>query len=467
MDTKWPATMREAIEHAVASGFETTLADLSALCRIPTLSRDATQLALGADLLESWLVDLGFTTRRFEIGSEPAVPLLFAERRHPAAVGTLLIYAHYDVQPPGDPAEWHSPAFAPEVRDGVLFGRGSNDPKGQMICQIAALRALREAGLEPALNIKFILDPQEEIGSPDLEAFVVAHKDLFTADLCFMADGESVSGTRPTMVFGNRGLLHILVSARTGLRDVHSGIFGGVMPNAAWRIVHFLARLMDEDGTIRLPGFHDPVLPVGDAERAALAKLPLDRHEIEGLLGIALPEGLSDEAYWSRIMYTPTCDITGLVAGYTAPGVKAQIPANATAKLGLRLVADQDPDAVLEAIRRFAKDAGYGDLSIEIGAVFRPLRTPFSSPEADVIRGAVRDAFGVAPLTVPVNGGSNPNPIWMNVVGVPPIEVSYCHQGGQAHGPDEHMLLDRIRCGSVASALVFARLAKHLETKLP
>lgn len=463
----WPATMREAIEHAVAGGFGTTLADLHALCRIPTLSRDAAQLALGADLLDSWLVDLGFTTRRFAIGRDPAVPLVFAERRHPSARGTLLIYAHYDVQPPGDAAEWQSPPFVPEVRDGALYGRGSNDPKGQMICQIAALRALRHAGLDPALNIKFILDPQEEIGSPDLEAFVIAHKDLFAADLCFMADGESVSGTRPTMVFGNRGLLHILVSARTGLRDVHSGIFGGVMPNAAWRIVHFLARLMDEDGTIRLPGFHDAVLPVGEAERAALAELPLDRQEVERLLGIALPEGLTDEAYWRRIMYTPTCDITGLVAGHTGPGVKAQIPATATAKLGLRLVADQDPDAVLAAIRRFAAEAGYGDLSFEIGALYRPLRIPFSSPEADVIRGAVHEAFGTAPLTVPVNGGSNPNPVWMNVVGVPPIEVSYCHQGGQAHGPDEHMLLDRIRRGSVASALVLARLAAHFGTTRP
>lgn len=449
------------IRSAVAQRLPETLDRLAALCRIPTLSRDMEALERGAALLRGWLAGLGFAHETIPLGPDRA-PLVLAQRHHPAARATLLIYAHYDVQPAGDPAQWSTPAFEPVVRDGILYCRGANDPKGQMICQFAALEALRTCGLDPPLTIKVVLDPQEEIGSPHLEPFVAEHRQRFAADLCFMADGESVSGDRPTLVFGNRGLLHIVISARTGHRDVHSGIFGGVMPNAAWRIVHFLTRIMDEAGTVRVPGFYDSVLPVGPEERAALARLPLDRAAVSELLGIVLPPELDTDSYWHRIMYMPTCDITGLVAGHTGSGVKAQIPASASVKLGLRLVADQDPDAILAAIRRFADETGFGDLMIEVGAVYRPLRIPFASPPAELIRSAVRDAFDVEPLIVPVNGGSNPNPIWMNIVGAPPIEVSYCHQGGQAHGPDEHMILGRIERGTVASALVINRLAMHL-----
>ena len=238
-------------------------------------------------------------------------------------------------------------------------------------------------------------------------------------------------------------------------------MFGGPMPNAGWRIVEFLTTLRDSGGRVLIPGFYDRVLPKGEAERDALAELPLDLDALKRLLGVRefdLPSGAS---YWDRIMYEPTIDISGIAAGYGGPGVKALIPASGIAKVGFRLVADQDPLKILDLLRQHAAQQGFDDLTIEPAAIFHPLRVPFDTPLGNMVARAAGDAFGEVPLIVPINGGSNPNHIWSEI-GIPPVELSYCHQGGLAHGANEHMRLDRLRKGIMASALVMTRL---LETE--
>jgi acetylornithine deacetylase/succinyl-diaminopimelate desuccinylase-like protein len=283
---------------------------------------------------------------------------------------------------------------------------------------------------------------------------------MFAADYCYIADAAAAAGDRPVLFFGNRGSCYVEVAVRTANRDVHSGGFGGPMPNAAWRLVDFLRSLRRADGTVAIEGFYDDVVPPTPAERAAIAALPHDPAAWRAALGVAAEDGPADLSYFEKIMLRPTLTICSLLAGNTERKVKTVIPATASAKLDMRLVSNQTPADILAKLRAHARRHGFDDVVISpFDFQYHPSKTPIDHPMGTVIARAARENFGVEPLLYPVSGGSNPGHILRDKLGLPTVMVPYATHDEGSHGPNENLSLDFLRKGIKTSAAVFAGLA--------
>ncbi|HEU5431948.1 MAG TPA: M20/M25/M40 family metallo-hydrolase, partial [Thermomicrobiales bacterium] len=282
------------------------LDDLCALLRQPSIIAQNIGVAECADLFLATLQNAGFAARLLPT---PAHPVIYGEWTGAPGKPTVLIYGHYDVQPPEPLTEWLSPPFEPTVRDGKVFARGAGDNKGQIFAQIAAARAwLETAGVLP-VNVKFLIEGEEETGSPHLAAVVAAHRDLLAADLVYTSDGPVHDDAHPQVVYGVRGLLYVELRARGASHDLHSGKWGGVAPNPAWTLVELLASMRDGDGRVTIPGFYDDVRPPTLAFTAAMERIPLDQPAALATVGLDRLPPPADAGYFERLMTTPTLNI--------------------------------------------------------------------------------------------------------------------------------------------------------------
>ena len=250
----------DAIVRYMDRHFDRFVQEVCAVCRYPTISAHNTGLAECAEHLERILKAMSFDVRVMPMGGTVNPPLVYGRLNSPKATRTVLLYGHYDVQPVEPLEAWHTPPFEPTILDGALYGRGTNDDKGQFFAHLKAIEALQAVGGGVPINIILVLDPQEEIGTPRMADFVRSNLELFRADFGFAADGESAAGNRIMMTFGNRGDCYVTVRFRTAARDMHSGLFGGAVPNAAWRLHDFLGTLRDKSGHVLIDGFYDSVL---------------------------------------------------------------------------------------------------------------------------------------------------------------------------------------------------------------
>ena len=438
------------VESVVEERFDGYLDDLRALLEQPSISSTGEGIDACVERVVEYARSVGLDARRIETSRYPVV---YAERVVDESKPTLCFYGHYDVQPPGDEGEWESPAFEPTVRDGSLYARGAGDNKGQFMAHLFALDALEGAGVDPPVNVKFVLEGGEENGSVGLEGYLADDPpELADVDLVYVADGPMHRSRRPTLIYGNRGLLSVQLDLERAKSDLHSGNFGGPVPNAANDLVATLASMYD--GTEpTFEGAHEGVA-VTDADREMVDRIPCDEAAMREELG--LESFASETPYYERLLLEPAFSVNGVTAGYGGEGMKTVIPHRASAKLDVRLVPDQRPETVLDRIESHV-ERWEPAVTVTKLASFPPMKTPLDTPAADVVRGALADVWGTDPVEMPVLGGSLPAAYFRESLDVPVLVVPYANPDQANHSPNEHLDLDCLRNGIATSALVVRR----------
>lgn len=434
------------------------LADLFRLVAQPSISAQNIGVGECADLFVEVLSDAGFSARLMPTAAHPMV---YAEWLGAPGQPTVLVYGHYDVQPPEPLEQWLSPPFEPTIRDGKLFARGAGDNKGQIFAQIAAARAWLEVAGALPVNVKFLIEGEEETGSPHLDAFVVQNRDLLAADLVYTSDGPVHDDAYPQVVYGVRGLLYVELRARGASHDLHSGNWGGLVPNPAWTLVQLLATMRDREGRVTIPGFYDDVRPPAAAVREALARMPINTRAALATVGIDRLPPPDDLGYFERLMTTPTLNIAGFNSGYGGEGTKTVIPATALVKMDMRLVPEQRADDIFAKFEAHVA-AHAPEVEVRRLGSMEPSYTPLEHPYAAVVRRAVEIGFGRAPIDVPLLGGSLPDAVFTRTLGLPSFLVPYANADERNHAPNENIEVERFYAGIRTAAALFEGMTAAL-----
>lgn len=383
---------------------------------------------------------------------------------------TVLVYGHHDVQPVDPVEEWSHPPFEPTIDGDLLHGRGAADDKGQMLIHLLGLRAhLAATGRSaPAVNLKFLVEGEEESGSPHLHTLLERHADRLGCDVIVVSDTGMFGRDTPSICTAMRGMVDCEVWFHGPDVDLHSGSFGGAVPNPATALARMVAALHDEDGRVRLPGFYDDVVALTPEERASFAALPFD--EAAWLAGPAASRAVAGEAGYStleRCWARPTAEVNGIWGGYTGAGGKTIVPADARVKLSFRLVADQRPERVQRSIREFVAAHTPAGIRAEIrfsGPGVSPCQTPVDHPAVRAVRGAVARAFDVADAGVHYTreGGSGPEAELASSLGAPVVFLGVGTPEDRIHAPGERVVLPLLYRGAEAAAYLWRELPAAL-----
>lgn len=449
--------IQAALEHARANR-ENDLQDLFKLLEQPSISAQNIGVEECADLEEALLKDAGFNTRRLDA---PGHPVLYGEWLGAPDKPTVLFYGHYDVQPP-DPLElWESDPFTPTIRDGRIYCRGVADNKAQHFSHIAAVRHWLRANGSLPCNVKIMLEGEEEVGSTHLDTVAAAHKDLLKADFVYTSDGPVTDDRYPEISFGVRGNLYIELHAQGANRDLHSGHWGGVAPNPILALARLLTTMIDEENRILIDGFYDSVREPTPGAKAAMDALPFD--VAQTIAGIGLTEMVppAERSYAERVMFQPTLSPAGVIGGYTDEGSKTVLPAKASMKIDMRLVPNQTPDEIWEKVKVHVEKYGEGITVERLGGGFLPSFTPVEHPMADIVRAAVEAGFGSKPISVPSAGGSLPDAVWTQTLGMPSFLVPYGAPEQANHSPNESYRLERLYQGIETSIHLIGLLGEE------
>lgn len=387
-------------------------------------------------------------------------PLVYGEWLHAEGKPTVLCYGHYDVQPP-DPLElWETPPFEPALRDGNLYARGSADDKGQMYIHIKAVESLmKQLGRLP-VNVKFLIEGEEEIGGASIASYVGENAEKLKADVALVSDTAMYTDGIPTLCIGLRGLVYTEIEARGPSRDLHSGLYGGSAPNAVFGLVELLSRLKTPDGVIRIPGIYDDVEAPAPAEKESWRSLPFSEQEfLRNEVGATALTGEAGYSVLERIWARPTLEVHGIAGGFTAAGAKTVIPAKATAKVSLRLVPDQDPAKVVAAFRRFVAASTPEGIQTEV-RILSESAASMVNPDHPAIRTAAEafsEIFG-RPTVFTRSGGSIP------IVGdfarhlqIPTVLMGFGLPDDGLHSPNEKFKLDNFYLGIRTVSRFFER----------
>jgi len=429
--------------------------------RIPSISAKSdhdgdTQAA--ADWFAEKLADAGLTS---EVIDTPGHPIVLGEWRGAGPdAPTVLIYGHYDVQPPEPLDLWASPPFEPTERDGRIYARGSADDKGQLYMHVKALEAHLATGSNLPINVVVIAEGEEEIGSPNLVPFVEANGERLACDILLVSDTGMFAEGLPSLLFSLRGLAYFEIHVHGAKSDLHSGEYGGAVANPGNAISKIIASLHDEDGRIAIPGFYDEVLEWDAETRAQIAALPhtdeafaaeLDVDELTGEAGFGTLERL-----WIR----PTCDVCGILCGYTGEGAKTVLPNHAMAKVSFRLVPDQNPDKVKELLQAHIDAVKPAGVTVEIVELHggRPWKASISGPAFEAAGAALEEAFGTTP--VPMGGGGS-IPIVVEFeekLDCTALLVGFSLPGCNLHAPNEWLPIENYEKGIGALALLYEKL---------
>ncbi|SOC41954.1 M20/M25/M40 family metallo-hydrolase [Salinicoccus kekensis] len=383
-------------------------------------------------------------------------PVVYGEHIVSEDAMTLLIYGHYDVQPPDPVEEWDSEPFEPVIRDGRIYARGVGDNKGQFMAQILAFRTYMEAHGNTPINIKFIIEGEEEVGSRNLEPFIHKHKDKLKADLVYTSDGPMLSNGHPYILLGVRGMLYVELNAEGSAFDNHSGNKGNIARNPVWELVHLLGTMKDADGRVLIDGFYDEVKPPTDLEKELLMQLPFDLEEIRKEIGDDSLE-MTKEEYYQKLCFEPVLNISGLVSGYGGEGAKTIIPSTAKLKLDMRLVMDQNPERIYELLEAHVEKHAPGVRMKRIG-MMHPSRTSAEHPYIEPLRRAVEKGFGKKAYIQPSMGGSLPDAVWTKILGAPSVVVPYANADEANHSPNENLVVENFYNGIASTCMAIDAL---------
>jgi len=434
------------------------------LVRIPSVSAKSEHRP---DMMRAaeWLVE-----RMLEAGLEKAEimptvghPVVIGEWRGAPGAPTILVYGHYDVQPPEPLDEWVSPPFEPEIRDGRLYGRGTTDDKGQVYLHLKAVEALIAVNGKLPVNVIFVIEGEEEVGSPNLPGFLVEHRDTLACDAVVISDTSMFAPGLPSITVGLRGLAYMEVHVRGSNIDLHSGEFGGAVRNPANALARIISGLHDDAGRITVPGFYDDVRDLTDPEKQSIRDLPFDEEEMRASIDSPGLRGGEDgfsvlERLWTR----PTLDVNGLLSGYTGEGAKTVLPGRAMAKISMRLVPDQDYHDIEEKFAKHVRALAPAGVEVRVEALHGgpPWYAEPSGAVFDAAATALEEAFGTAPVYTR-GGGSIPIvERFEQTLGVPVALIGFGLPGDNLHAPNESMLVENFTRGIHAMAAMYGRLGE-------
>ena len=443
---------------------------LKAWLAIPSISADPGHhgdVRSSAQWLAGHLTATGFpAVEVWDTGpaSSPGQPAVFAHwaAADPAAP-TVLVYGHHDVQPVEPLGEWHSPPFEPVERDGQLLGRGASDDKGQVLLHTLGLRACLAAGNgAPPVSLKFLIEGEEESGSPHFADLLRSRADQLSCDMIVISDTTMWAADVPSMCTGMRGLIDAQIDVRGADTDVHSGSFGGGVPNPLHALAGLLAGLHDDEGRVTLPGFYDAVLPLTDAERALFARLPFEEKAwLADAGGGQVAAGEAGYTTLERVWARPTAEVNGMWGGHTGPGAKTIVPSQAHAKVSFRLVANQEPADIAVALREYvaARTPPGIEATVRFGGPgVRPAFSPLHSPGVQAAKRAMERAFGREVLFTR-EGGSGPEADLADILAAPLVFLAVGLDDDRIHAPNEKVEMALLLRGAEAVAYLWEDLA--------
>ena len=439
-------------EHA-----EEYIAQLQKMLNQPSIAAQGVGMTEMAAMVQQDMDALGFETEQYD--TRGGFPVVYGAKAGKADK-TLVFYDHYDVQP-ADPLDlWTSDPWSGEIRDGKIWARGVADNKGNIAARFAAIDAWQKIVGELPLNLKFIIEGEEEIGSMHLQNFIDDHNDLCQADACIWEFGGRDIDDRPQIHLGLKGICYVELRVSGARRDWHSSQATSI-PNPAWRLVWALSTLKGPDDRILIPGFYDKVKAATEAELQALENLPdteqilLDDAQIPGFIN-----GLTGMELKLKDYFEPTCTISGLLSGYTEKGQKTVLPSKAMAKIDMRLVADQDPHEIYALLRKHLNDNGFTDIESELVGAGYPSRTSLDAPIARVVAETYEEVFGQEPVIYPTSSGSGPWYQLCDAFGIDAATAGVGNGYSQAHAPDENINVEDYILGIKHIVAIMDRFAQ-------
>ena len=436
--------------------------ELKNLLRIPSVSTDparsADVVACAEHIAES-LRSMGIDD--VELVPTAGNPIVVGQHLVDPSAPTLLVYGHYDVQPE-DPIElWDSPPFEPTERDGRLYGRGTVDDKGQVHIHMKAIEARLATGAGIPVNLKLLIEGEEEIGSPNLETFLRENVDRLACDAVIISDTGMLAKGMPTIAVGLRGLAYMEVFVKGPATDLHSGSYGGGVANPANVLAEIIAALKDKNGHITIPGFYDVVRPITDADRADMEALPFTDEEFIEETGVPALAGEAGFTTLERLGYRPTLDVNGMLSGFTGEGAKTVLPAKAMAKISMRLVADQDPDTISRLFSQYVEAIAPAGVTVEVRAHHggRPWAADPDSPVFEAAAAALRIAFEAEPVFMREGGSIPIVPLFQETFDAPVVLLGFSLPGANLHAPNEWIDLDTYHKGIATIAALYDEVA--------
>ena len=435
------------------------LDELKTFLRIPsvsTLPEHVPDVLRAAQFVADSMKTAGL--ENIEIISTAKHPLVYADWLHAPGKPTVLCYGHYDVQPPDPLDEWISPPFEPTVRDGNIYARGSADDKGQMYMHIKAVEALLSTKGTLPVNLKFLIEGEEEVGGESVAKFVAENPARLKADVALVSDTELFAEGLPTLCIGLRGLIYTEIEARGPSRDLHSGMYGGAAPNAVFGLIELLSKMKDADGKIQIPGMYDDVAAPTPAEKRSWEHLPFDEKDfLKNEVGSTRLTGEPGYSVFERTWARPTLEVHGIAGGFTGAGAKTVIPARATAKVSMRMVPNQDPEKIIAAFKKFVADNTPAGIQTEVRVLsWGPaIMVNPDHPAIHVAAQAFRDILGKETVFIR-SGGSIPIVgDFAKHLGIPTILMGFGLPDDGLHSPNEKYKVANYYAGIMTIAHFF------------
>jgi acetylornithine deacetylase/succinyl-diaminopimelate desuccinylase-like protein len=444
------------------------LEQLFEFLRIPSVSTQpdhAVDMGRAASWLAERLKDAGLEA--VQVIETEGHPLVYGEWLHAPGAPTALIYGHYDVQPPEPLELWQSAPFEPEVRDDYIYARGAADDKGQVYAHVKAVEAFLQSEGKLPLNVKFLVEGEEESGGASLSAFIPENKELLSADVAVISDTAMLGVDQPAIVYGLRGMAYMLVDVTGPGRDLHSGHYGGGIDNPINALAHLISKLKDEEGHILIPGFYDNVRPLEEEERELLANFPFDKSEWLAETGAPEPWGEPEYSLLERLGARPTLDVNGIIGGYTGPGGKTVLPSHAHAKISMRLVPDQDPARIQRLFREYVQSVMPPSVRVEVRTTGSGAAASITDYHTDAVQAAAtayEEVFGKEPLYMREGGSIPVVGEFQQLLGIETVLMGFSSPDAKIHAPNERFYLPNFYRG-IETAIHFLGEYGTLESR--
>jgi acetylornithine deacetylase/succinyl-diaminopimelate desuccinylase-like protein len=453
-------TEQESYVDQHRSRFEEELCDLLRIASVSTDGQHLAEIRQASQWVRHQFDQLGFTTEILDLGGNPIV---YAVSPPVSGAPTVLVYGHYDVQPPDPLDEWITPPFEPTRRDGNLVARGATDDKGQFLTHVKSAEAWMKTVGQLPLNLKFVIEGEEEVGSESLYRLLEQDPGRLAADVAVISDTSQYAPQQPAITYGLKGIAYFELRLVGPKQDLHSGTFGGAVTNPANTLARMLASLVDEQGRVRIPGFYDEVIPLADQERQQFAALPFDESAFMrqiGVQGVTGEQGYSTlERRWAR----PTFDINGLWGGYQDAGAKTVLPSKAGAKFSFRLVPNQDPKTIQVALRAMLERLCPPGIQLQLIDLHsaKGVIVPLDSPYMQAAREAITQGFGTSPVFIREGGSIPIVTAFHDKLGMDTLLLGWGQDDDNTHGPNEKFSLADFHRGIRASVYLWSELSKH------
>jgi acetylornithine deacetylase/succinyl-diaminopimelate desuccinylase-like protein len=389
-------------------------------------------------------------------------PLIYADWLKAPGKPTVLIYGHYDVQPV-DPVElWDSPPFDPVIKNGKIYARGATDDKGQMFAHIKSVEAYLKNGGTLPVNVKFLIEGEEEIGSHNIDLFVDKNKKLLKCDTVLISDTALYAPGVPTLTYGLRGIAYLEVELTGPNRDLHSGTFGGAVANPINILAEMITKLMNKNGRITIPGFYDDVMKVSSKERTSIRALNFSRQKYAKELGVKELKGEKNYSTLERTWVRPTLDCNGIIGGFTGKGAKTVLPSKATAKISMRLVPNQDPKKIAVLFKKYIHQIAPNSVTVKINEIHgaTPFVIPTNAKEIVAASKAMSKAFGKKTIFMREGGSIPIVATFLKKLKVAPVLMGLGLNTENLHSPNEHFNLKHFHLGILSSAYFFDEYGK-------